>query len=175
MIRALNNRERIFVVTGCAVLSLTLLYFAIIAPYSNTMARLDQQLAISSRQLQEVNTLRTEYLALQQQMTQLERLLGNRQDFSALTFIENLVERTVGREKLLSMRPQTPEARGDFTIDSIEVKLEKLPLKQTLEFLWGIEKSRAPMQIKGLYLKQRFDDRSLLDATMTVTALRRAR
>lgn len=175
MISRLNPREQIFVATGCAAIALAFLYFAIISPYNTAMTRLDQQLAIRSRQLQEVKTLRTEYLALQQHMTQLDRLLGNRQDFSALTYIENLVERTAGREKLLSMRPQAPEARGEFTIDSIEIKLEKLPLKRALQFLWGIEKATTPMQIKGLYLKQRFDDRSLLDATMTVTALRRTR
>lgn len=175
MIRQLNHREKIFVATGCAALALALLYFVIIVPYNNAITTLDQQLTIRSRQLQEVKTLRTEYLALQQQMTRLETLLGNSQDFSALTFIENLIERTAGREKLISMRPQAPEVRGDFTIDSIEVKLEKLPLKQTLEFLWGIQKARKPMQIKALYLKQRFDDRSMLDATMTVTALRKTR
>lgn len=175
MISRLNPREQIFVATGCAALVIAFLYFAIISPYNTAMARLDQQLTLRSRQLQEVKTLRTEYLALQKQMAQLDRLVGDRQNFSALTFIENLVERTAGREKLLSMRPQAPEARGEFTIDSIEVKLEKLPLKQTLEFLWGIEKATTPMQIKGLYLKQRFDDQSLLDATMTITALRRTR
>jgi type II secretory pathway component PulM len=175
MTSRLNPREQIFVATGCAALAVALISFAIISPYNTAMTRLDQQLALRSRQLQDVKALRSEYLALQQQMTELDRLLGNRQDFSALTMIENLVERTAGREKLLSMRPQAPEARGEFTIDSIEVKLEKLPLKQTLEFLWGIEKASPPMQITGLYLKQRFDDRSLLDATMTVTALRRTR
>ena len=175
MTSQLNQRERIFVATGCTALVLALLYFAIIAPYSSAMTRLDNQIASRSSQLQEVKSLRTEYLALQQQMSQVEKLLGKRQDFSALTYIENLVERTAGRDKLLSMRPQAPKAHGEFTIDSIEIKLEKLALKQMLEFLWGIEAASTPMQVKGLYIKQRFDDRSLLDATMTVTALRRTR
>lgn len=173
MISQLNQRERVFVAAGSAALLVALLYFAIIAPYGSAMTKLDNQLSVRSRQLQEVKALRTEYLALQQQMTQVERLLGERQNFSALTHIENLVERTAGREKLLSMRPQPPEPHGQFTIDALEIKLEKLALKQVLEFLWGIESASTPMQVKGLYLKQRFDDRSSLDATLTVTVLRR--
>ena len=173
MISQLNQRERIFVLAGGLALILALLYFAIVAPYYSALTRLDRQVAVRSGQLQEVKGLQARYLALQQQMTQMERLLGKRQDFSALTFIENLVEQTAGRENLLSMRPQSPEVRNEFTIDSVEIKLEKLTLKQLLELLLGVEGADTPVQVKSLYLKQRFDDRSLLDATMTVTALRR--
>lgn len=173
MISQLNQRERIFVFAGGFAIILALLYFAIVAPYRSALDRLDRQISVRSEQLQEVKALQTQYLTLQQQMSQMERLLGNRQNFSALTFVEDLVERTAGRENLLSMRPQSPEVRNEFTVDAVEVKLERLNLRQLLEFLQGIEAAATPMQVKSLYLKQRFDDRSLLDATMTVTALRR--
>jgi general secretion pathway protein M len=173
MISKLNQRERMFVIVGGIVLVLALLYFAIVAPYRSALRRFDQQIALRSGQLQEVKLLQARYIELQQQMNQVEKLLENRQNFSALTFIEGLVEQTSSRENLLSMRPQSPEVRNEFTIDSVEIKLEKLTLKQVLELLLGIEEATSPMQVKNLYLKQRFDDRSLLDATMTVTALRR--
>jgi len=173
MISQLNQRERTFVIVGGSALVLALLYFAIVAPYHSALTRLDRQVTVRSEQMHEVKELQARYLALQQQMTQMERLLGKRQDFSALTFIENLVEKTAGRENLVSMRPQSPEVRNEFTIDSVQIKLEKLTLKQVLELLLGVEQADTPVQVKGLYLKQRFDDRSLLDATMTVTALRR--
>jgi general secretion pathway protein M len=173
MISQLNQRERLFVIAGGLALVLALLYFAIVAPYRSALARFDRQIAVRSAQLQEVKALQGRYLEMQRQMSQVERLLGKRRDFSALSFIENLVEQTAGRESLLSMRPQSPETRNEFTIDSVEIKLERLTLKQLLELLVGIEGATSPMQVKNLYLKQRFDDRSLLDATMTVTALRR--
>lgn len=173
MISQLNQRERIFVFAGGFAIVLVLLYFAIVTPYQSALNRLDRQITVRSGQLQEVKALQTEYLALQQQMSRMERLLGQRQNFSALTFVENLVERTAGRENLLSMRPQSPEVRNEFTVDAVEIKLERLTLRELLEFLLGIEGAATPMQVRNLYLKQRFDDRSLLDATMTVTALRR--
>jgi general secretion pathway protein M len=173
MISQLNQRERIFVIVGGVSLILALLYFAIVAPYRSALNRLDSQIATRSGQLQEVKTLQARYLELKQQRLQMERLLDTQQDFSALTFIENLVKRTSGRENLLSMRPQTPETRNEFIIDSVEIKLERLSLKQVLELLLAIEEAATPMQVKNLHIKQRFDDRSLLDATMTITALRR--
>lgn len=174
MISQLNQRERIFVIVGGSAIILALLYFAIAAPYLSALNRLDRQIVVRSGQLQEVKALQTRYLALQQQMIQMERLLGKRQEFSALTFIENLVEQTAGRENLVSMRPQSPEVRNEFTFDSVNIKLERLSLKQVLELLLGIEEAATPMQVKKLFLKRRFDDRSLLDATMMVTALRRS-
>ena len=74
----------------------------------------------------------------------------------------------------MCIRDRSPETRGEFIVDSVEIKLEKLTLKQLLELLLGFEGAATPMQVKDLYLKQRFDDRSLLDSTMTITALRRA-
>jgi len=173
MISQLNQRERNFVIVGGSALVLALLYFAIVAPYHSALTRLDRQVAVRSGQLQEVKALQGRYLEMQQQMAQVTRRLEKRQDFSALTFIENLVEKTAGRENLVSMRPQSPEVRNEFTIDSVEIKLEKLTLKQLLELLLGVEGADTPVQVKSLYLKQRFDERSLLDVTMTVTALRR--
>ncbi len=174
MISQLNQRERVFVIAGGIALILALLYFAILMPYRSALTKLDSLIAVRSQQLQEVKSLRAQYLALQQQISQVERLVKNSQDFSALTFIENLVQQTAGRENLLSMRPQAPQLQGEFMTASVEIKLEKLTLKQVLELLWGVEKASTPMQVENLFLKQRFDDRSLLDATMTITALRRS-
>lgn len=174
MIRQLNQRERIIVITGGIALILILFYLAILMPYRGAMTRLDRQIASRSQQLQEVKSLRVEYLTLQQQVTQIEQLVKKDRDFSAASFIENLIEQTAGRENLLSMRPLPPVSQGEFFVDSIEVKFEKMALMQVLKLLWGVEKATTPMQVKNLYLKQRFDDRSLLDATMTITALRRS-
>ncbi len=174
MISQLNQRERVFVTVGGVALILALLYLTVLMPYRGALTRLDKQIATRSRQLQEVKALRAQYLGMQQQILKVEMRVKNSENFSALTFIENLVERTAGRENLLSMRPQSPVTQSEFIIDTVEVKLEKLSLKQVLEMLWGVESATTPMQVKNLYLKQRFDDHSLLDASMTITALRKS-
>jgi general secretion pathway protein M len=174
MISQLNPRERLFVFIGAVLLVLVLLYLLILAPYRNALSRLDNQTAVRSRQLQEVQVLRADYLALQQDVSQIERQLENSRGFSALTFVENIVGKAAGRDNLVSMRPQPPVTTNQFTIESVEVKLEKLALRQVLELLWSVENAATPMQVKNLLLKQRFDDRSQLDATMTITALRGA-
>lgn len=174
MIAQLSQRERIFLVTGGVVLLLILLYLAVLLPYRSALSSLDRGIEARSRQLQEVKALRTRYLSMQQQIALAERQVKSSRNVSPLTVIESLVEQTAGRENLLSMRPQPPVTQGQFIRDAVEVKLEKLSLQQLLELLSGVEGVTAPMQIEKLYIKQRFDDRSLLDASMTITGLRSA-
>ena len=174
MISQLNPRERIFILAGGVILGLVLIYFALLVPYERSLTRIDNRIESRSVQLQKVNALRAEYLSLQQKTAQIERRLESRRDFSTLTFIENLAVNTAGRENLVSMRPQAPVNRDQFILDAVELKLERLTLRQVLELLWGVESATVPMQVSNLFLKRRFDEKSLLDASMTVTALRRA-
>ncbi|MEJ2491173.1 MAG: type II secretion system protein GspM [Desulfuromonadales bacterium] len=174
MFSKLNPRERLLVFVGGVLLLLVLIYFVLLMPYRQALNALDNQIASRTLQLQEVNRLRADYLALQEEVSQVERLLDRQRNFSALTFVENVVGRTAGRENLVSMRPQPTVTNNQFAFESVEVKLEKLALRQVLELLWAVENADLPVQIKNLYLKQRFDNRSQIDATMTIVALRRA-
>ncbi len=174
MFNNLNPRERLFVFVGGVLLLLVLVYLVLLMPYRQALNALDNQIASRTLQLQEVNRLRADYLALQQEVSQVERLLDRQRSFSALTFVENVVGRTAGRENLVSMRPQPTVTNNQFAFESVEVKLEKLALRQVLELLWAVDNADLPVQVKNLYLKQRFDNRSQLDATMTIVALRRA-
>jgi general secretion pathway protein M len=174
MFSSLKPRERLFVFAGGILLLLVLLYVVLLMPYRKALNTLDNQITSRSLQLQEVNRLRADYLALQEEVSQVERLLDRQRNFSALTFVENVVDRTAGRQNLVSMRPQPTVTNNQFAFESVEVKLEKLALRQVLELLWAVENADLPVHVKNLYLKQRFDNRSQIDATMTIVALRRA-
>lgn len=170
----MSPREQLFVIIGGLAIVAALLYLAVLLPYRNTLARLDSRIAAHSRQLQEAQSLRLDYLALQQELAQLERHLDNRTETSALTLIETLAVNSAGRENLVSMRPQAPVSGSRFITESVEIRLEKLTLRQVVELLRGVESAQTPMQVRNLQLKQRFDNRALLDASMTIAALRRA-
>ncbi|MBW2503659.1 MAG: type II secretion system protein M [Deltaproteobacteria bacterium] len=174
MIKQLSPRERIFVFGGGFVVLLCLLAFTIVVPYMNAQDRLDKLIDLRMQQLLEVKALHGKYLDLKRRTSQAETTLDGRQEFSALTFIENLLAETAGRDRLVSMRPETPIVQNELIVETIEIKLEKLSLRQLLELFWGIDKTNLPIHVKNFHLKQRFDDRSLLDATLVVSALRRS-
>jgi general secretion pathway protein M len=82
MLNQLNPRERVIVISGAVILLLILLYLAVISPYRNALARLDNQVAVRSQQLKEVEALLARYQVLQKEVRQVERLLENRRTLS---------------------------------------------------------------------------------------------
>lgn len=173
MIQRMNQRERVFVALGLTVVLAMFVYFALVNPYRSSLERLDRALASSQGQLLEMRQLQLEHQELSRSVRQLEVRLEQTVGFAPLAFIEGLVSQVANREKLVYMKPQTPVAEGDLRLEPIELKVESLDLQQVLLLLWEIDRAQAPLLVTDLRLKQRFDNRALLDLTMNVTAVRR--
>jgi len=175
MMQRMNRRERIFVAIGFLVMLVLFCYFALISPYLGALQRLDQTIDSRHAQLLEMQQLRLDYQVLSRSFSQLEARLEQADNFAALGFIEELVGQIAGREKLAYLRPQATEIEGELLLEPVEVKVEMLDLEQVLLLLWEIDRAPAPLQVKAVRLKQRFDNSAMLDLTMTVTAVRRNR
>lgn len=170
----LSQRERITLVAGALVILLLIVVFGIVAPYRTALERLDSKIASRQRQLGEVQQLSTQYRQLQQQLAASERRLATGGDFSLLSFVEATSVHLAGRDNLVSMRPQPAATVEGFREETVEVKLEKIRLHQLVQLLYAAETAPAPMLVKNLRVKTRFDDRNLLDVVVTFASYRRS-
>jgi general secretion pathway protein M len=166
----LSRRDRTALTVGGIVVLVTLLVFGLILPYHEAMARLDSRIAVRQKQVREVQALQQEYRALQQQLAVAQNRLSRSRGFSLFSFLESQTARVATKENLIYMRPQQTAAREGRQEESVEIKLEKLRLDQLVHFLYGIESADAYLQVKNLRVRTRFDDRSLFDATMTISS-----
>jgi general secretion pathway protein M len=170
----LNPRERLALIVGAVVVLVTLIYLGIVAPYRQAMGRLDARIATRQKQLGQIQEVRQDYLQLQQQVAAAESRLDRGREFSLFTFVETTAAREAGRENLIYMRPQPPSTQEGFREESVEVKLEKIRLDQLVRFLYAFEAVDAALEIKNLRIRTRFDNRSLLDAVLTISMYGRA-
>lgn len=170
----INPRERLVLIVGAVFVLATLIYLGIVSPYQKAMRRLDARIVSQQKQVRQIQDLRQEYLELQQQLAEAETRLDKGQGFSLFTFVETTAAREAGREKLVYMRPQTGSTQEGFREESVEIKLEKVRLDQLVRFLYDFESADAALQIKNLRIRARFDDKSLLDAVLTVSMYGRA-
>lgn len=175
MIAQLSRREQVAVAVGAVAVLAAVLYLGVIAPYRNALARLDGKIVSRQRQIREVESLRREFLVLQQRQSAAEARLDKGGAFSLFPFVEGLVGQIAAKENLVSMRPQPPVPRESLLEESVEVRLEKVRLDQVIRLLYAVDTADALLQVKHLRLKTRFDDRTLFDATMTVAAFGRTR
>jgi general secretion pathway protein M len=168
----LETREKLYLAGGCAILVILLLIFAVCLPYQRALERADNSIAAKLRQIQEIEQLQIDYRALKTRLTKLESRQGQGNNLSALTLIEDIASQIGSRENLVNVRPQSAQVKGNYRVENVDVKFEKMPLSQLLRLLKGIETTQAQLQVKTLQVKQRFDDKSQLDVNMTVTSFR---
>ncbi len=174
MIANLNQRERIALGIGALVVLVTLVFFGIVSPYRESLDLLDRKIASRQKQVREVQALRGQYLALQQKLNEAEKRLARGESFSLFSFVESLATRVASKENLVYMRPQPSSVKEGFREDSVEIKLDKIRLNQLVQLLYELETTDAVLQVKNLRLKTRFEDRTLLDAVLTVSSYGRS-
>lgn len=169
----LSNRERLTLGLGGAVAVLLLLVFGLIAPYRDSLARLDAGIDTRRRQLAQVQQLKQEYQILQRQAGEVEALLARSGGFSLFSFVESAAGQIAGKENLTYMRPQPPVTHEGVREESVEIRVEKVRLEQVVRLLYAVENTDALVQVKSLRLRNRFDDKSKLDAVLTIAAFGR--
>lgn len=174
MISQLSQRDRFALIVGGAVVVVVLIVFAVILPYQDALARLDTKIAARQRQLQQVEILRGQFLALQRQLRDADRRLDSSRNFSLFSFIEGITTQVASKENLVYMRPQPAAAQDGYQENSVEIKLEKIRLDQLVRMLYDIQNADAFLQVKNMRVKTRFDDRTLLDVVLTVSAYGRS-
>jgi len=168
VISNLSMREKAILASGLIFCVFVLLYVALISPLSNKLRTLERKISAGETQVRELQ-------ALQEQYQQLERLIkqvGSDSSDNAsglLSFVENQVQQVAGRDKLTSMRPVAPVRHDEMLEEGVEVRLERVTLRQIVDLLQQLEQARRSVRIKGLDLKVRFEDKALFDATLLIS------
>ncbi|MBU4177904.1 MAG: type II secretion system protein GspM [Desulfurivibrionaceae bacterium] len=173
MIKTLNQRELYALAGGTVVLALLLIVFGVVFPYRAAGKRLDNRISSGQAQLKEVRQLQADYLTLKKQADQLQRDLDQREITPPVNFLEQTAGQIGGRENLVLMRPLPSVVQGKLRIETTEFKLERLGMEQVLRILQEMEQASPPMRVDRLHLKQRFDNGTQLDMSVTVSAARR--
>ena len=169
----LEQREKVMLLGGLIFLLCVVAIFGIYLPYQDAVAQAERSIAVKQRQLDQVRELQQDYRRLQNRITRAERGLIGSSNRSALALLESIAARIDSRDKLNYIRPQPPQSQGAYRIENLDIKFERLSLEQTINLLWRVETAETRMQVRNLRLRQRFDDSSLLDVTMTVAVFRR--
>ena len=171
--RRLPPLKKTVVITGSCVVALILLAGGIVAAGA-ALGRLDRTIAARSQALGEIGQWRGEAQLLQQQIRQAEGKLARAEGGSLVTVVEGLASRIAGPGNLVYLRPLASSLRDGLQMETLELKLERQTYEQVLRLLWEIENNQAaPMRIASLRLQRRFENRSLLDATLTMNTFRK--
>ncbi len=174
MIHNLPPRTQGMLLIGTMCCVAALLFFTLIQPYTTAIDKLDSKITARSKQLQQVKQLQLEYLSLHGQVQALQKRQKNLPDFVLFSFVESQVTNVAGRENLTSMRPIPAVSYNDITEEAVEIKLDNVSLGQIVQLLQRFDNAPAPLQVKGIQLKVRYDNPQMLDTSLRISAYSKA-
>ena len=169
LLARLSPREQHFVRTAGVILGGTLLYTLGIEPLWQMHTDMTARVAAKERELQEVVALRQEYLAAKTEVERVQSAAGP--GFSPVSFLEELTSNTVGQEKVLAITPVGQERQTGITLETIELQLGGVSLREIVDLLYKIDTAGALLYPSRLSIKKRFKDPYTFDVLLTTQAI----
>lgn len=165
----LAKREKYLISLAVIVIVLALVIQLAIMPFVERRERYNNNVAVKQKNLQEMVSLRQEYLALQQGSDIIaQRLASRTKNFTLFSFLEKAAGDAGVKENIKYMKPSASTGKGVFKESLVEMKLEKITLGQMVDYLKLIESSDMLVSIKRISIQSNKKETQYLDAILQV-------
>ena len=169
---AMSPREQTVALAGAAVV-LVLIVVRPIAIASGRIGKLEREVAQGRTQQKEIVRAIDGYVQKKAQLTQLQQTLAGGFDSSISTTLESMAEQAGIKDKIDSLKEKAAAPSDLVDEASVDVRLKRVALQQTVDFLYAIEHNPDKMlRIRQLSIKPRFDNKQELDVAFTVSTYR---
>lgn len=170
----LQPRERLLVLLAGGATALLALWLGIVEPVGEAISRLDRGLTAARRDAATIDELVARHRALAAEVSRLESASsgGDAQSASVFAQLEAIAVPIAGRDHIGAMNPSTRQVADRLTEESVEMRVEGIPMRALLNLLWAIEHRDRPLQLAKLSFKRQYKNPALVDATIVVARLK---
>jgi type II secretory pathway component PulM len=169
----LQPRERWLVAGGGAVALVVLAWIAVVEPIAGALERLDRGLTVARRDAAAVEDLAARHRRLRAEVGSLEQGAAGRDDGpSVFAQLESIAVPIAGRERITAMNPSSRPVGDDLTEESVELRLEGVPMRTLVSLLHALEHRDRPLSLVRVSFKRQHKNPELVDATLVVARLR---
>ncbi len=165
-IDALDVRQKrmAFLLTGALA---GLIVIILIASFYSSIASIDREIAAREKILKEMELLRIEYLKNKKKADELLNLLAI-QGESLTTFLDK-ASSEVGIS-IGSLNPQSAQPTDYFQEKKVEVSIQKVTLKDLVDFFYKIENYKKPLKITSVNIKPDYANPAYVSVSFTVSS-----
>ena len=168
MIR-LTRREKLLAVSLMIFITTWSIYTIGVKP---AFARIETLNRIIFQKQQELENLRArskEYILLRNSFDNLRiKVASQQKTFELLPFLESLIEECGLTKNVATMKQQVLSIDTNYSETIVEVRLEKLSLRNLVDFLGKVESSKVLARTKSLYIKRNATNKDLLDSVLEI-------
>ena len=159
----IKDRNKVIFLAG--VLIFLLLGQFLLLPTFKRTKRLNKRLKNTEKELCEIKRLKKRYLNKKGYFDRVKKKEG-----SFYSPIEKFAISCGIREKIISLRPISSSLSPAYKTVGLELKLEKITLKELTQFLTKIENSKEPLSINRFLIEQD-REQGLLKATVELVTI----
>jgi len=169
----LETRERTLVLGAALAALCAIVWLGVVDPIGESLERLDRGIQAARRDAGLVGGLAARYKRLQAQASSVERA-GTSDDGTASVFaqLESIAVPIAGRERIAAMNPSTRSVGERLTEESVELRIEGVPMRSLVNLLHAIEQRDRPLNLVRVSFKRQYKNPELVDATLVVARLR---
>jgi hypothetical protein len=169
----LSFREKYIVITGIAVILVFAVLQFIYLPLTDRKNDLKRILNIEHDSIQQMMTLRDQYLRLNNGMNRGQQQVADRPPrFTLFSFLDSQAEASGVKKNIDYMRPFSQALDdGPYQLSKVRLKLKNLYLNDFMEFLKRVETSGSGVYIVSISLTQTGENDKLLEAVMEAQML----
>lgn len=147
----LDARQRRLAAFGAALLALALVLKFAVFPLWDAKAKIKKSIAVNSQKLEEVIRLDADFAAQDAKIAQIRQAMAARRpDFTLFSHLEKKAQ-AVGVKGSIKQMNSVPGLKSEaFEEALVDMKLEKLTLKQLTDFLYQVESPSDMIKIKRI-------------------------
>lgn len=170
----MTRREMLLAAGLGAFVAVWATYSLVVGPALERMETLNRVIPEKQNELESMRVKAAEFAALRDGIDGMRAKIASQDPTTELLpLVEALVNKCGLSQNLVAMEPpQTSQFGSGYTQTVVEIKMEKLTLRQIFDFISQLQSSPILAGTKRLYIKKNARDASLLDAEVEVRNLR---
>jgi hypothetical protein len=147
----LTKSQKYMVVGGLVFVVAALLVQFAVFPYFDARQKVRSAIAGSAKTLRELATLGGEYGVLRQRSEEIRRVIERRPPgFALFSYLEKRASDAGVKTNIKSINPLKSAPEGAYEETAVEMRLEKLTMKQLTDFLYLVESREDLVRIRKL-------------------------
>jgi general secretion pathway protein M len=154
---------------GAVIAGALLLVQFVLLPYGEERQNVRSAIAASEKVLREIGVLGAEYAVLRQRSEEIKQVLARRQPgFSLLPHLEKRAAEAALKGNIGSMNQLKGVPAEAYEETTVEMKLDKLTMKQLTDFLYLVESPEEMIRIRRISIAKMKEHPEYLSALIQV-------
>jgi general secretion pathway protein M len=149
----LTKSQKRTVTAGLVFTGVVLFIQFAVVPYFEARQKVLRAVAANEKVLRELGVLGTEYGIIRQRSEEIRRVIERRPPgFALISYLEKRAGDAAVKTNIRSMNPLPSTSAGSYEETAVEMKMDKLTMKQLTDFLYLVESPEEMIRVRRISL-----------------------